>query len=1085
MMFMKSLKVRVSVFCVFVFITFSQNTFAYADTNTIPEQEYTNLNEATNPRLLDANNESENEVNVDDVRKILPNQLGLDRINEYRTKKNLDKLNIPTSEFGNEIIKKVNTTYEEIPIDDLPTYVDNSRLKAFPPIGDQGYLNSCASYATTYYQLTHMFGLKLGWDVKNDVENKLKFSPQWTFNLSNAGENGVFGIETAFSIFLKSGAALWDEFPYNGEDYSVENYTQWPRDASIWRNALNYRIKDYGYISICDGSNTPVKSPNSPSLNKVKQLLNNGYVLTFDTNLSTWRFTTIGDDTTISEDNEYINQYIAHITDRQITGMDGHVMTLVGYNDNIWVDINGNGIVDIGEKGAFKIANSWGNDEGRFTVCDKFDFYSNAGFIWLSYDALNKVSSVPDCPVTERRNAINSRNKLHWICPKEPSEPKLMIEYTVNHSNKYEIAAVFGYSDYNQNKPVSFYQFDILNCPTHVRSSYDGTGNACDATFVFDISDLYDRFDSAKGNLYVTFIDQMQGEPCTLKDLKVIDNVSGQNYYYEGKLPVSFDNTEFTIGPISFEKKLTGLKGIKLASESMCTQRSLPSVVSVGDKIYVIGGIEREKYLKTFEIYDPKTCTWEKKNDLTGEQANYIKTVSVDDKIYAIKRLSSGESVIEEYDADSDSWVYKTDINYWETMSVGQTNGKIYIIGTKDTILKEETIFSMEEYDPVSNTVTHQVYMEKGTSPGAIGFMDGKIYMFNVGRYNTNHATKIFNNPYESLRKYIIYDTVTRKFSLGEDFDFRNISDIITVGNKFYIFWRDLLNKYTRISEYDPETNISRDIDGISTDISSFGIGTYKDSIIAFGGYMDSISIATSEQSELTKGLIQIINIDQDKIPPILEPPADLTIAATEELTVVDIGEADSLGNSEVKVTNNAPKAFPLGTTEVIWRAEDEKGNKTHAIQKVTLIIDKEPPELLVPKDIFIGTNIDNIAVDIGEATASDLFDVHISNDAPQGYPLGKTIVKWVAVDANGNEISKTQQVNVYKFGDIDGNAEVNSLDFAQLRLFLLGHKSTSFSEYGNYAADVDGNKDVNSIDYAIIRKYLLGFIDEFSGGGQ
>lgn len=43
-------------------------------------------------------------------------------------------------------------------------------------------------------------------------------------------------------------------------------------------------------------------------------------------------------------------------------------MTLVGYNDNIWVDINGNGIVDNGEKGAFKIANSWGNDDGRFTV---------------------------------------------------------------------------------------------------------------------------------------------------------------------------------------------------------------------------------------------------------------------------------------------------------------------------------------------------------------------------------------------------------------------------------------------------------------------------------------------------------------------------------------------------------------------------------------------------------------------------------------------------------------------------------------------------------------------------------------------
>ena len=37
-------------------------------------------------------------------------------------------------------------------------------------------------------------------------------------------------------------------------------------------------------------------------------------------------------------------------------------MTLVGYNDNIWVDINHDGKIQTGEKGAFKIANSWGAD---------------------------------------------------------------------------------------------------------------------------------------------------------------------------------------------------------------------------------------------------------------------------------------------------------------------------------------------------------------------------------------------------------------------------------------------------------------------------------------------------------------------------------------------------------------------------------------------------------------------------------------------------------------------------------------------------------------------------------------------------
>ena len=40
------------------------------------------------------------------------------------------------------------------------------------------------------------------------------------------------------------------------------------------------------------------------------------------------------------------------------------------------------GCVEKGEKGAFKIANSWGTD------------FDNDGFIWMSYDALNLVSSV-------------------------------------------------------------------------------------------------------------------------------------------------------------------------------------------------------------------------------------------------------------------------------------------------------------------------------------------------------------------------------------------------------------------------------------------------------------------------------------------------------------------------------------------------------------------------------------------------------------------------------------------------------------------------------------------------------------------
>ena len=59
----------------------------------------------------------------------------------------------------------------------------------------------------------------------------------------------------------------------------------------------------------------------------------------------------------------------------------GHALTVVGYNDNICCDVNGNGKIEASEKGAFKIANSWGTGWG------------NSGYIWVLYDALNGVSA--------------------------------------------------------------------------------------------------------------------------------------------------------------------------------------------------------------------------------------------------------------------------------------------------------------------------------------------------------------------------------------------------------------------------------------------------------------------------------------------------------------------------------------------------------------------------------------------------------------------------------------------------------------------------------------------------------------------
>lgn len=1101
---------------VLLFVAVFQNIPVYAE----DEQDDVKPKYGVIQGLIDFNDIFEDKSTMHEAGEIRLNQLGLDRINDCRRKNGLPELSSNNvCRFGDEIVvqsskkscvpynsEKSNDTspseksYVTLPkersdlsfasqyednftISSLPSSVDNSELDSFPPIGDQGVLNSCVSYSTTYYQLTHMFGMALGWDVKNDAENMRKFSPKWTFNLTNAGENGVFGLNSTYLLFSKCGAALWNEFPYDQDDNSKKNYMEWPTDASVWRNALNYRIEDFGYVNIWDGSQTPVTSPLDPNLYKVKQLLNNGYVLTFETNVSMWRFTKINDDPSTDEDDAFVNENIAHLMDSSLMKVDGHVMTLVGYNDNIWVDINENGIVEQGEKGAFKIANSWGTSEEMVSSDNSFSWHSNEGFVWLSYDALNIESSVPDCPVTKRRNAINGGNKAYWISPKTESTPKLLIEYTLNTANKYELETLFGYSNYDNKSPVSFidpYNINLLTSNPNIKSSFDGTSNACDASFVFDISELYDKYDSLKGNLYLTLLDRTEGNPCTLKDIKIIDNVSGNTYNYNGKLPITFDNTSITVGPFSFKKSISSLKGYKLSSEELITKRNCPAVAVLDNKVYVIGGIdENSEYSNAVEVYDPETNTWEKKRDMTGEQADVPYSVSVDNRLFVIKKLSSGEGVIEEYNSAKDTWDYKSEISYWEDMHVMQTDRKLYIVGSDNPYSNKDVVFGIDAYDIDKNTVSEETYMEKGLVPVSASALDGKIYIFGCRKYNPGVDLQADDGAYEFDARLRVYDIESKSWNMGEELSFNSSKGVIELNGKFYGLYSDTSQNSVNICEFDPETNTTKNISGNFLNRKNFGLGYYKDSLMIIGGRETTSATGLDKNT----GALEIINVNPETIPPVLEQPEDLIIEATEQLEEVDIGVAEAIGNTAVTITNNAPKTFPIGTTYVLWTAEDLNGNVTRAIQEVTMVIDRDLPDLVVPPDIFVGTNLDEKYVDIGKAIVRNKVEVTIINNSPHIFPLGKTIVEWTAADNFGHMSSKTQSVNVYKYGDLDGNGSVDIIDFGYMRMLLLESITELPSELGYYAADVDGSSSVTSVDFAIMRRYLLGVLKKLPAG--
>ena len=64
--------------------------------------------------------------------------------------------------------------------------------------------------------------------------------------------------------------------------------------------------------------------------------------------------------------------------------------------------------------------------------------------------------------------------------------------------------------------------------------------------------------------------------------------------------------------------------------------------------------------------------------------------------------------------------------------------------------------------------------------------------------------------------------------------------------------------------------------------------------------------------------------------------------------------------------------------------------------------------------------------------------------------------------------------------GDVTGDGEVDSIDFAYFRMYLLGNLKDFPVEDDLTAGDVNGDGEVDSIDFAYLRMYLLGNIKDF-----
>lgn len=171
---------------------------------------------------------------------------------------------------------------------------------------------------------------------------------------------------------------------------------------------------------------------------------------------------------------------------------------------------------------------------------------------------------------------------------------------------------------------------------------------------------------------------------------------------------------------------------------------------------------------------------------------------------------------------------------------------------------------------------------------------------------------------------------------------------------------------------------------------------------------------ATDQNGNSAQGTQSVRVTAPDTTPPVVTAPPSINTEATAVDTPVDLGAASAIDDVDGAITPTPDQTgpFPLGLHTITWSATDNAGNRGTATQSVE-VVDTTPPTLTVPPDVEVESD-SPLAVDIGSASADDIFaPVVIENDAPSLFPLGTTIVKWTATDANGNVATAEQQIDV------------------------------------------------------------------------
>ncbi|MBU1870249.1 MAG: PKD domain-containing protein [Candidatus Omnitrophica bacterium] len=258
---------------------------------------------------------------------------------------------IPTQDQAGKKIRLSVTAYDnessasqniEIEVVKASKAVD---LTAFlPPVGNQGYIGSCTSWATGYYNKTFQEAKERGWspaDITHQCSPSFIYNQTFVYQTTDDEDDGggSYPLE-ALDLLTVQGCAPISEMPYT-YDYRLQP------TADQYESGMPFRSQDSFNYSF------------QPSIQTLKNLLDAGNIVILSLPVfSDWLGYTGGNGV---HDGPRSPPYVY---------VGGHAMAVVGYDDSKTYTNLSNQTAS----GAFRVVNSWGSS------------WRDSGFIWMSYN---------------------------------------------------------------------------------------------------------------------------------------------------------------------------------------------------------------------------------------------------------------------------------------------------------------------------------------------------------------------------------------------------------------------------------------------------------------------------------------------------------------------------------------------------------------------------------------------------------------------------------------------------------------------------------------------------------------------------